>query len=98
MGSSFGKKSDVGDISASLGSSQRIQSPKVPKSNDWPLVSSLGSEKEFMEKSIESGEVGEVSVESHESELACAGSLYGFESQKGGETEALVRDLLLTEK
>jgi len=87
---SSGKKSEVGDKAASVVSSQRIQSSKVPKSNAWPVDdlrlvfwndSSLGSIYEGLEK-IGLDEVGDGRMESQESELlTSAGSL----SQVNGE-------------
>jgi hypothetical protein len=73
---SSGKKSDVGDSAASLGSSHRIQSSNVPKLKPFSilifgLVSSLGKLYELWGKTSESGDVGD-DTESQESELARA--------------------------
>jgi len=82
VGSSLnsGKKSEVGERAASLGSSQRIQSSNVPKlklSSDLMvgLVSSLGKAYVFWGKTNEVGDVGDESMESQESELTKFGSV-----------------------
>lgn len=79
---SSGKKSEVGDNAASLGSSQRIQSSKVPKLNEVSFLpnSSLDSVYDVGGKTRESGEFGDGNVESQESELITAGSEYGLVS------------------
>jgi len=76
-----GKKSEVGDKAASLGSSQRIQSSKAPKLKAWSFLfleanSCLGSVYDEGGKTTVSAEVGDGKDESQESEVTSVGSVY----------------------
>lgn len=86
----FGKNSDIGDKVASIGSSQRIQSSKDPKSNaSSDLITGLFSCLEWSRKTGDSGVVGEVRKESSEK---MAGSVYGLESQANENSTGVLLD------